>query len=76
MGEIKSKPCPYYHGDRHYRSIHDVPAIDREALPVPAYELGEDACREVQTPGDTSGAWRSKDICDRIRAACGDAHDE
>ena len=24
--------CPYYHSDRHYCSIHDVPAIDRDAL--------------------------------------------
>lgn len=76
MSEIKLKPCPYYHSDRHYCSIHDVPVIDREALLVLANELEEDACWEVQTPGDTSGAWRLKDICDRIRAACGEAHDE
>ena len=24
--------CPYYHSDRHYCSIHDVPAMDRDAL--------------------------------------------
>ena len=36
-----------------------------------ADELEEDACWEVQTPGDTSGAWRLKDACDRIREACG-----
>ena len=24
--------CPYYRSDRHYCSIHDVPAIDRDAL--------------------------------------------
>ena len=24
--------CPYYHSDRHHCSIHDVPAIDRDAL--------------------------------------------
>ena len=68
--------CPYYHSDRHYCSIHDVLVIDHEALLALADELEEDACWEVQTPGDTSGAWRLKDICDRIRAACGEAHDE
>ena len=26
------RQCPYYHGDRHYCSIHDVPAMDRDAL--------------------------------------------
>ena len=36
-----------------------------------ADELEEDACWEVQTPGDTSGAWRLKDTCDRIRDALG-----
>ena len=24
--------CPYYHSDRHHCSIHDIPAIDRDAL--------------------------------------------
>ena len=24
--------CPYYDSDRHYCSIHDVPAMDRDAL--------------------------------------------
>ena len=24
--------CPYYHSDGHYCAIHDVPAIDRDAL--------------------------------------------
>ena len=31
--------CPYYHSDRHYCSIHDVPAIDREALRALAAEM-------------------------------------
>lgn len=47
------------------------PAIDRAALLALADELEEDACWEVQTPGDTSGAWRLKDACDRIREALG-----
>lgn len=47
--------------------------VDREALLALADELEEDACWEVQTPGDASGAWRLKDACDRIREACGEA---
>lgn len=43
--------------------------VDRDALLALADELEEDACWEVQTPGDTSGAWRLKDACDRIREA-------
>ena len=46
-------------------------SFDREALLELADELEEDACWEVQTPGDTSGAWRLKDACDRIREALG-----
>lgn len=49
----------------------DTVACDREALLALADELEEDACWEVQTPGDTSGAWRLKDACDRIREALG-----
>ena len=49
--------------------------IDREALLALADELEEDACWEVQTPGDTSGAWRLKDTCDRIREALGVSDD-
>ena len=45
--------------------------VDRESLLALADELEEDACWEVQTPGDTSGAWRLKDACDRIREALG-----
>lgn len=41
------------------------------ALLALADELEEDACWEVQTPGDASGAWRLKDACDRIRGALG-----
>ena len=45
--------------------------VDRDALLALAEELEEDACWEVQTPGDTRGAWRLKDACDRIREALG-----
>ena len=45
--------------------------VDREALLALADELEEDACWEVQAQGDTSGAWRAKDTCDRIREALG-----
>ena len=31
--------CPYYRSNRHYCSIHDVPAIDREALRALADEM-------------------------------------
>lgn len=47
------------------------PMPDVKALLRLADELEEDACWEVQTPGDTSGAWRLKDACDRIREALG-----
>ena len=64
--------CPYYHSDRHYCSIHDVPAIDRDALLALADELEEDACWEVQSPGVDNRTWMLKDVCDRIREACGE----
>lgn len=31
--------CPYYRSDRHYCSIHDVPAMDRDALLALAEEM-------------------------------------
>lgn len=52
------------------------PNCDRDALLRLADELEEDACWEVQTQGDTSGAWRLKDACDRIREALGVEHAE
>lgn len=51
------------------RAIAEYTGIDRDALLALADELEEDACWEVQTPGDASGAWRLKDACDRIREA-------
>ena len=52
-------------------AVQKAPECDREVLLALADELEEDACWEVQTPGDTSGAWRLKDACDRIREALG-----
>ena len=34
-----TRQCPYYHSDRHYCSIHDVPSIDRDALLALAEKL-------------------------------------
>ena len=53
-------------------AVQIAPECDRDALLALADEMEEDACWEVQTPGDTSGAWRLKDACDRIREACGE----
>lgn len=62
-------------GEQLEKLVHDaaveLTGIDRDALMELADELEEDACWEVQTPGDTSGAWRLKDVCDRIREALG-----
>lgn len=52
-----------------YDAAVELTGIDRDALLALADELEEDACWEVQTPGDASGAWRLKDACDRIREA-------
>lgn len=54
-----------------YDAAVELTGIDRNALLELADELEEDACWEVQTPGDASGAWRLKDTCDRIREALG-----
>lgn len=35
--------CPYYHSDRHYCLIHDVPTIDRDALLELADDVDSDA---------------------------------
>lgn len=54
-----------------YDAAVELTGIDRDALLALADELEEDACWEVQTPGDASGAWKLKDACDRIREALG-----
>ena len=62
-------------GEQLEKLVHDaaveLTGINRDALLALADELEEDACLEVQTPGDASGAWRLKDACDRIREALG-----
>lgn len=62
-------------GERLEELAHDAAAeltdIDRDALLALADELEEDACWEVKTSGDTSGAWRLKDACDLIREILG-----
>ena len=76
--------CPYYHSDRHYCSIHDVPAIDRDALLALASGLEADADRIIRAArnarfggGPRMGEakhdaydWRS--MARRIREACGE----
>ena len=54
-----------------HEAVVEYAGVDRDALLRLADELEEDACWEVQTLGDTSGAWRLKDACDRIREALG-----
>lgn len=46
-------------------------SVDRDALLALADELEEDACWEIQTPGNASVARRMKGTCDRIRGALG-----
>lgn len=59
--------CPYYRSDRHYCSIHDVPAIDCDALLELADEMDERA-----PYGWYSGERDSlRDYARRIREACG-----
>ena len=62
--------CPHYRSDRHYCSIHDIPAIDRDALLALADEIEMDG----------AGALDDEDWCKplleeyarRIREACGE----
>ena len=59
--------CPYYHGDRHYCSVHeDVRAIDRDALLALADEMN-DACPESASVA----IGYIDDYALRIREACG-----
>lgn len=66
--------CTIYEEDGELVTLRMAP-VDLCALLALADELEEDACWEVQTPGDTSGAWRLKDTCDRIREALGVSDD-
>lgn len=73
--------CPYYRSDRHYCSIHDVPAIDRDALLALADEM-EVTGREYRHMVNEN--FVTSDLIDdapedfveyarRIREACGEA---
>ena len=53
--------CPYYRSDRHYCSIHDVPAIDRDAL----LKLADEMDYGYNFPDV------AHDYAMRIRKACG-----
>lgn len=65
-------PCKPDIFEKTYEPADATPSpVDRDALLKMADELEEDACWEVQTPGNTSVARRLKDTCDRIREALG-----
>ena len=68
--------CPYYHSDRHYCSIHDVPAIDRVALLALADKIEGTEC-VMRCCNDASAgvmfvALDHERIARRIREACGE----
>ena len=72
--------CPYYRSDRHYCSIHDVPAIDRDALLALADTLGSasgelcDGCMlKDGCAGATCALGVAHEAARRIREACGEA---
>ena len=64
--------CPYYRSDRHYCSIHDVPAIDRDALLALADEMQGYADGAASVDGfpyvNAGFLWS---YADRIREALG-----
>ena len=64
--------CPYYHSDRHYCSIHDVPAIDRDALLALADEMQRDL-DECASDHEIVGKLQYQ--IDRIREALGVSDD-
>ena len=66
--------CPYYHSDRHYCSIHDVPAIDREALLALAEELSGNILVVPAVYGTYQSGYVAacQDIARSIREACGE----
>ena len=64
--------CPYYHVDRHYCSIHDVPTIDRDALLALADEMDHPIKQAVWN--QTAGVRREHIMAEyarRIREALG-----
>ena len=70
--------CPYYRSDRHYCSIHDVPAIDRDALLALADEMEEFGNLPVKHPGirvlHNDDFSRELGYARRIREALGVEH--
>ena len=58
-----SRQCPCYDSGRHWCSIHDVPAIDREALLALADEMGRvrSRCDFCIKKGDCD--WADETIC-------------
>ena len=65
------RQCPYYDSDRHYCSIHDVPAMDRDALLALADKMSRYASLRKSHGMDVDTmavmAW-----VHRIREACGE----
>ena len=66
--------CPYYRSDRHYCSIHDVPAIDRDALLALAEELDGLGISGLAS-GWSCGAVNVGSFAQRIREALGVSDD-
>ena len=63
--------CPYYRSDRHYCSIHDVPAMDRDALMALADEMDGLGLSGLSS-GWSSGMVNVGSFARRIREACGE----
>lgn len=63
------RQCPCYDSGRHWCSVHDVPATDRDALLALADDI------DKQTDGGMFDAWLEDGhyIARRIREACGEA---
>ena len=70
------RQCPYYDSDRHYCSIHDVPAMDRDALLALADEMEEFGNLPVKHPGirvlHNDDFSIELGYARRIREACGE----
>ena len=66
-----SLQCPYYSSNQHYCSIHDVPAMDRDALLALAEELDGLGLSGFSS-GWSSGAVNVGSFARRIRKALGE----
>ena len=69
--------CPYYRSDRHYCSIHDVPAMDRDALLALADAMERKADDFDATVGDVPmvRAGYLTAYAERIRKALGEGEE-